>query len=223
MLGAYLQTFKNDGKTEFVLNNFIKFYPTAPIYLVSDKGDDFSDIAKKYSCSYSYSVYNLGVRDGGYDKYEMQIWLNRLRAAIEYCKTDYLLYLEDDVLVRGFIDTDGIIIAGVQENHIPINIIKYLENKYKVTFNADRYGTCGGAIYHCGIFLKLFEEISNIVYDDFDNLKEYGFGYLDIFMPSVYMALGYKYQRNHNIIETERVADWKSTKHPIVHGKKIYG
>ncbi len=222
-LGAYLQCFRNDGKAGFAISKFREHYPIAPVRLVSDYGDEFNNISEIYYCSYVYEYYNLGVREGGYTADEMVIWLNRIKGAMEYCCTSHLLYMEDDVWVRDKINYEHIIIAGVQENHIPIQILDYFRTKYNTQFNADRYGTCGGAIYNCKVFLSLFSKILKIIDDDFEALSKYGFGYLDIFMPTVYMVLGIPYQLNHNMTESERNPNWGTSAHPIVHGKKIYG
>ena len=105
-LGAYLQTYKDGWKTENALKSFRTFYPDSPIYLVSDGGDDFSELANKYHCFYEHSDCNTGIRAGGFSKQEMITWIGRIKRCFEYCKTEYVIYLEDDVLITKAITID---------------------------------------------------------------------------------------------------------------------
>jgi hypothetical protein len=224
-VGAYLQTYKNDGKTDFVLSNFRKHYPTSPIYLVSDNGDNFSEIANKYNCFYEHSKNNTGVSPLGWNKEQTFIWLDRFYKAHQYCQSEYILYLEDDVLIRSNnINFNNIDIAGVLENPIPSSILKYLSEKYKATFNTDKYGTGGGAIYKSEILINNYDKLITLINNEWTNLTNIhkSFGFVDMFMPLFYMTLNYKYTLNTNLIEGHRNSNWRNTKHPIIHGKDIY-
>jgi len=44
---AYHQCYKNKKATEFAIQKFRQYNPDAPYYLISDNGEDFSDIAEK--------------------------------------------------------------------------------------------------------------------------------------------------------------------------------
>lgn len=77
-VGAFLQLYHNNWKPDFTLNSFRKFYSDSPIYLVSDGGDNFSEISNKYNCNYEHSDFNTGIR-GGFNLKEMMIWINRFR------------------------------------------------------------------------------------------------------------------------------------------------
>lgn len=215
MVGAYIQLFRNDGKGELMLYNFRKHYPESKIYLVSDKGDDFSSVAERYNCSYSYGDINTGVRNNGFTKGELLVWLKRFYNCFNYCTEDYILYMEDDVYVRGKINIDeNYAIAGVKVGSlIPDQVFDYLKCK------PTEGGACGGTIYNRKIFLDKYDEIVEFVNLHFDELyKIYiNIGCLDQFMPIVYNYLGYKYGLNKEIVETGRNANWRHTNHSIVH------
>ena len=48
--GVYYAVYKNKKATNVVLTNFRKHFPDNPIVLISDGGDDFSDLAEKFNC-----------------------------------------------------------------------------------------------------------------------------------------------------------------------------
>ena len=47
-LGAVFMAYKNVNATDFVIENFRKYFPESPIYLFSDGGDDLSSLTQKY-------------------------------------------------------------------------------------------------------------------------------------------------------------------------------
>lgn len=224
MIGSYLQIFNDNPQPEKVLFNFRKIYPDSPIYLVSDAGADFSELAKKYNCFYEHAEINTGIYYFNLEK--IKIWLKRFKNCFEYCKgCEYILYLEDDVLVRKPFEMDGKEIYGVMAEKIPTPFIEYFQNKYKVKFNSHVYGTCGGAVFKRQVFLDMYETFLNIIEENYDYMDKnitYKFGYLDLFMPLLYMSCGYTYYENYNLIESARNKNWKTTNHAIVHGKQIH-
>ena len=45
-IGAYFQAYKNAKATEFVIKSFREHHPESPITVVSDAGNDFSNICE---------------------------------------------------------------------------------------------------------------------------------------------------------------------------------
>jgi len=221
-LGAYLQIYKNNGRPEFVLEQFRKHYPDSPIYLVSDNGDNFLEISKKYNCRYEHSTINTGVRSGGFVLEEMREWLRRMKRCFEYCDTEFVIYLEDDVYVRNKISINkSQKIAGLYKNQISTSMINYFKNLYNNSqFNIDKYGACGGTIYHRDTLLLNFDKMIEIINSHFHHVKHNvckEFAYLDCTMCVLYMCLGYQYFLNENLTETYLIPNWETSFHPIVH------
>ena len=223
MFDAYIQVYKKTDRLERSLSSFRKFYPDSSIVLFSDNGDDLSDVALDFSCTYFHSNVNTGISPMGFSKDQAIEWIKRFKRSFDIGKNPYLIYMEDDVLIRNHINVDPEVkIAGTHENPIDHRIIEYFENKYGFKFCTDRYGACGGSIYEKETFLNLFDRFIDIINNDFDTLEnDYGYrlGFLDIFMPVFYMANGICYRLNTQMIETHRDANWINTQHPIVHGK----
>jgi hypothetical protein len=226
-IGAYLQVYKNNNKVDFVLSKFREIYPDAPIYLVSDAGDDFTELSKKYNCFYEHATLNTGVSHIGFNKEQTLTWLLRFYNACKYVNTDHIIYLEDDVLVRRPIQINPEWnIAGVLINEIPACIVEYLRTKHNAVFNTTLYGACGGTIYKCSELIKIYDNMVSFINSDFDVFyRDLGvhFGFLDMFMPIFFMMNGYRYEQNTELIESHRNSSWRHSHHSIVHGKEIYG
>ena len=225
IIGSYLQVFKDDGKADFVLSRFRTHFPTEPIFLVSDKGDNFTSLAAKHGCKYLYSDFNTGIDPQGWNKEQTIVWLNRIRNGISYCNSEYLIYLEDDVLVRhnNLILMDYPV-TGVCVNHINPFFIQYLETLTGNIFNTNLYGTIGGSIYKCSYFIQEFDKIIGLIQNHWDIINcSANIGYQDQLIPSFFMALGYQYVVNPNLVESRFCPGWRNSSYALVHGKDIYG
>ena len=55
--GCFHTVYENKRATEFILQEFRKYYPDAPYTLICDGGVDYSDLAAKYNCKYIHSNY----------------------------------------------------------------------------------------------------------------------------------------------------------------------
>ena len=89
-LGVFHQVYNKPKATEEAIKSFRKYHPDNPYVLISDGGEDFSAIAKKYNCTYLHEEDNLGYRDHnhpsgiyGMTKDEVLIWLERFKRACE--------------------------------------------------------------------------------------------------------------------------------------------
>jgi len=226
-LGVYLQVFRNNGNPEFALKNFRKFYPDNPIYLLSDNGDDFSILCKRYNCVYEYSNYNTGVKPVGFNLNEFIEWLNRFKRCCESFNTKFILNLEDDVFIKNKIsfDTDTPI-CGFYARKIPDSIIKYLSNKYKTSkFNTNMYGACGGTFYNRLCFLNNFDKMISFLNSEFDYIRlniSDKICFLDITMCIIYMYLGYGYYEYKECAGTVDNPNWRLKNYSLIHIQKTH-
>lgn len=109
-LGFVYQCCKEDLSLYNCLDGVRKYYPDAPIYLISDGGgNDYSGVAKYFNCKY---VQYLDKVDPHFQRGEENIpkelnikmylaYLHRMKDALSYLDTDYVLRLEDDVRCTG--------------------------------------------------------------------------------------------------------------------------
>ena len=224
MFDAYIQVFNKTDRLEKCLSSFRDFYPDSSIILFSDGGEDLTNVADSFSCRYFHSEVNTGLSSNGFSENEALEWLSRFKNSFILGKNPYILYLEDDVLIRGTISVpQESKILGAMENPIDDRVVDYFQEKYGFNFSSRKYGTCGGSIFHRETFLSIFENIERMIREDFVELETrfgYRLGFLDIFMPVLYMANGIEYDLNDQMVETHRNPQWMNTAHPIVHGKE---
>jgi hypothetical protein len=108
-IGFYYNCYKNRFATDNILKQTRIHYPNNPIFLMCDNGDDLSDLADKYNCKYYYS--NINVLGGRIindkkchcftDELCAKEFLKVILLALDYCNSDYIILLEDDVFVNG--------------------------------------------------------------------------------------------------------------------------
>ena len=128
---VYHQCYKNKKATEFVIQQFRQYNPDVPYYLISDNGEDFSDIAEKYNCYFVLDENNTGMN---YLPTEhAKILYQRLVNCFNHFNTDYVLLMEDDVLCRGklLIEDD----FNLAMSHVPGNKIYLYDNFLKLQPN----------------------------------------------------------------------------------------
>lgn len=161
--GVHYQCYKNNRATFEVLLNFRIYYPDIPIVLISDNGNDFSDMAEYFNCTYIYSDKQSGNGITNVLKHDNKtnLWLDRIKQTCEVLNDcEYVLYMEDDVLTRDVITKNpNADIAG------PSNpddfwwspqIIRWMkENRPNVEING--LNGCGGTIFKRTSFLECFD------------------------------------------------------------------
>lgn len=232
IVSAYHQAYRNKVATEEAIKNF-RIHNDGPYFLVSDGGDDFSEIAEKYNCFYYHSKWNLGIRDHnhpsgiyGMTKDEVLEWLHRFYLACTISNSDHIIMMEDDVLVRGQINvSDEVEFCGFYSpnNHLPQNLINYLTEKYDAKFQYPWYGVPGGSIFKVKTFVENYDRIVKIFSDEFDYLKQNlcsGIGYVDIWMTVYYYLCRKDYTVNPYFTETTKNSNWKDSDFFIIHQYK---
>ena len=184
-IGFYFNCYKNRYATDKILENTRRIYPDNPIFLMSDKGDDFSDIAVKYKCKYYYSNINIlggcefvhngkkSYRMGFSGEKEAKLYLQYILKAIEYCNTEYLILLEDDVYIN-----DKVKVfpkhAGGDKNSNRFCVLLKKPGDWKIikkeypNLKIEYFNLAGGSILHCETIKKCIEKTSFIEITKFD-------------------------------------------------------
>lgn len=177
MIGAYYQAYKKPNCVKFVLENYRKHYPDSDVILVSDGGDDFSELAKKYNCLYFYesnlsgifSDKSKGLAASYFHSPEVLInYILRFGKYIKHIKDDRFMILEDDVYViqktlsETPYDLNGINLTET----LPESVCLDLQNVKKIP-----YGGCGGCILNTKFFKNIFTDKNTIKV--IDQVKKY--------------------------------------------------
>jgi hypothetical protein len=226
-LGAVFMAYKNVNATDFVIENFRKYFPESPIYLFSDGGDDLSSLAQKYeNIGYSWVPNILGNEINNYIKlpyesFRMREFWNRQKIAVEFCNTDYMIILEDDVLtISGFNidkDFDAIGLSGPYLSNSMINDIKNGSNQEVL-----RYGMCGGAMYNSKVFLNIYDDVIEDIESHHDeqirNNEYFLLGAADANLVYHFAKRSYKYEQSPWLSQFGSTPDALS--YPLVHNYK---
>jgi hypothetical protein len=151
-IAAYYQCYKDPYATIQSVKHYRKSYPDNTLYLLSDNGYDYSALAKEYNCIYEHST----VVHGGYPSLtrveDVELFITRLKKALNHIEEEWVMLLEDDVKVFGPYDMDllknhmnGINIGGLQ------HITDYFNQQYNNKKSGNRL--CGKLLND---FIRLF-------------------------------------------------------------------
>jgi hypothetical protein len=231
-LAVFHSAYKNKKATEEAIKNFRKFN-NGPYFLVSDGGDNFSEIAEKYDCFYYHSEWNLKLRDHndpsgiyGNTKEETLEWLRRFYTACTFEKSNHIMMMEDDVLIKGNIMIeDDVEFCGldVPKNRVHQELIDYLTEKYDAKFYNNWYALPGGSIFKTKTFVENYDRITKILNEEFDYIKSNlmkSIGYVDVWMTVYYALCKKEYTVNPYMTETTTNPNWRDSSYAIVHHYK---
>lgn len=186
---VYYQVYKNLEQTNFVLSKFREHHKDEFIYLISDGGSNFEDLAKKYNCHYVYDPINLGYYDHnhplviqhrknnltgghpyGWSKDESDIYLKRFYDCCNLVDSEYIFLLEDDVIVNSKIKIKNIDsdITFANMNNKFSEEIKYYLIENNIKFNICGWGMCGGNFIRRKKYIEGFDKTWNKLYAIYD-------------------------------------------------------
>jgi hypothetical protein len=228
-LGVFYICYKEQAAVEYSLKEFRRFYPKNSIYLVSDNGLDFSYLKEKFGNieTIKETMEVVGIAKD-VDQYirehsgEIDLFmgislefLRRLKNACDFCKTEYMILMEPDVLVRGQLHPFDADLVGPTVNVMPEIIQEYI-----ITNGGKNNGTWGPA----GGMMKTssFYEVYNKLMNDLDKFsgglkldpRMICYDYLLAFLFSLF---GYTYTDNPDQTECIRNPNWKNSGHPLLH------
>jgi hypothetical protein len=171
-LGAYFQCYKNPYATYKCLESFRKYYPHNTVVLLSNNGYDYTNMAKHFNCIYIHSNESIPFvfenMEPQFIAEHMYKSINRYKDAFQLIKEEYVLWLEDDVVINN-------IITGRFNYHLNgfcCNTVSrfWNINKIKDTYNFISpyreyvWTGHGGSVFNKNEMLRYFE--NNSVLDD---------------------------------------------------------
>lgn len=172
--GVFYQVYNNKNATRFVLENFRKYFPDNPVVLISDGGENFSDIALEYRCSFHMRENIFGNKTNNYDThcYDSKRtieWWNRQKLVSEICLQDYVMIMEDDVLFQENFDIKAPFqLRGVRRSNILTDPI--LKEIAKCGYEGNSYGMCGGSMYNAKTLLDIYDDVIVDITENHDRL-----------------------------------------------------
>ena len=142
-IGAFYQCYKQPFALHKVLKSFRDVYPEAPVTLLCDNGLNFSTMAEAYQCKYIHCHDRIAQDNGLVFQSCAPVleYIKRLITQVKEMDTDWVILLEDDVMVYAPVDTDKLAhtLNGINPGAIlPGPICDYLKLPNQC------YGGCGG-------------------------------------------------------------------------------
>ncbi|HVV15525.1 MAG TPA: hypothetical protein VHD55_03955 [Candidatus Paceibacterota bacterium] len=195
---AYFQCYKNRRATREALRSFRRQYPAVPVLLLSDGGDDFSELAREFGCEYEHDPKNIGY----WPCKDMLLWFKRLALACERFGKEWVLILEDDVRTRDRISKyphahlsgqGGSRGARITKQLSPA-AVAYIQEKYP---DAGAFGIsgCGGSIFHRASFMDCYAKLTPEDLARWSMLDPGSEGATDIALTFLFLANGYTVRR----------------------------
>jgi hypothetical protein len=196
---VYYESYKN------VLNNVRKYYPTADIFIYFDEFRQdikkYKEVSDLYNCNFNirkdeffYIEQNKGVENAIPRTYE---WLMRLKHSCQNTDAEWLLLLEDDVLIK--------------------REIKYFP-KSDFGTNREFFRPGGGSIINIKKFLEVLDGIDfikKIVNDLSSNLTQ-DWMHGDMMLQTLFQSVS----TQEKWIELAEPGYYDNTDHAIYHGYK---
>jgi hypothetical protein len=223
-ISAYYACYKNKKATEFVLSNFKKFFPDSLVCLISDGGDDFSDLAKKYNTEYYYmnNLFQSGPINV-YSSERMIEWWDRQKMVCDISKSDYTIILEDDVYtINSFEINEDFSLKGVSRHQTNLFTKQMSKDIFDYgQIDNDYYGMCGGSVYNSQIFKDIYNDVIVDIKNNHDYLinnnfdSYYKLGAVDANITYHFNKRSYKYLDAEWLTE-----DKNNTNKPMIHGWK---
>ena len=227
-IGAFFPCYKNRAATEFVVKNFRSSFPDSPLFLLSDHGDDFSDIAEKYKCHFEMSPYWLGGTgpESYYGSQKLSLAWDRHKKAVEHCKTDYLIVLEDDVWVKKpFKISDDFDINGTRWGRMDGFLLQEIQKSGGKIPRDGSYGICGGGIYNCRVFLNIFDDVMRDIAKNHEKISAVSpqVSCMDCNLVFHFCKRGYSYSFSEWLVTIPQDCNALNGDNYVVHGyKELY-
>jgi hypothetical protein len=239
-LGFFYSCYTEQKAVEYSLHELRKHYSDSPIYLVSDGGIDFSYLKEQYNnifvsieedtMSSTFGITGDQITGNFREEKNQEsikkcalTVLDRLERAIEYCKTDYILMLDPDALVRGRLTIpEGVKLLGSRINRGLPQGFKDVLSSIDGAKVIDCWGATPG-IFEVKTFLKALSMLkSNLDILDRLSMEYYAMFAHDLLLPTLFALVGEEETFNPDIIECNRDPFWESKPNPLVHQFKVF-
>lgn len=166
-LAAFYQCYKQRKSLNYVLQKFRESYPTEKCFLVCDGGLDYLEESKKYNCEYKFldkteTNKNLTFNSPAACKE----YISRFFSSIKELDEDYIIILEDDVVIFSRINLEKLSakINGCNKNEFLNKNVESILMNNGINLPSQKgfyYGACGGSILDVQFFKKALKDKSS--------------------------------------------------------------
>lgn len=162
-IGAYYQVSKKTQATYLALNQFRLKYPSEPVLIFEDGGDDFSDLAALFGCHQSRDEANCKSWRNRDDNTDQFIFARRIYNACvsELSSVDWIVILEPDVETFNNIkNIPKYSLAGPRGPSWTVELQEYIKTRLNKPKINTYYTGCGGSVFNREDFIKAWELIT---------------------------------------------------------------
>jgi len=181
-LGFYLWAYNNVESVDYILSKMRLSYPDAELIISSDNGADMSNLSDKHGAiKYIHGSTSHGpCHDSrevpgryGWTVTEARLWLDRLYEACKNMTSNYVMLMEEDVLVKErfrFIDVDILMIPHFKNpiGTAGLDWIKSRGGDCKYTY----YSCGGGSIIKRNTFINAYETHINSFTENYERIYQ---------------------------------------------------
>ncbi len=232
-IGVFYTCYKEKDAVEYSLDVLYSIYPDIPVYLISDGGSDYRFLKDKAYGKYVEAMLEEDSRgmvpkitedtylepaNNSYIKRSIEIFLERVKRAIEFCDCEYLLVMEPDVLVRGKLNIpEGSKFMGSRINSGLSQQLKNVMSTVEGAIPVDVWGATP-AIFNCETYLLAYDALMGNQ-DLLDRLckSDCRLANYDVLFGVLFGVIGVDEEFNPDIIECYRDVNWKNSNKPLVH------
>lgn len=235
-IGVFLTCFDETEAVEFALTKINEVYPNINIYLVSDGGKDFSYLKEKYTnLQTEFGENSMGevlklTHTHFQDKHQQDnikkavlTLIERLRRAIDFCGTEYILMADPDVYLRSELTIpSGVKLLGSRVNTGLPDELKKILSEIPGALIINSWGATPG-IFEVSSFIKgvkILLETNQLL--DKLCMSFYAMFAHDVILPVIFSLIGEEETFNPDIVECYRNPNWEQTDKPLVHQFKKY-
>lgn len=233
-LGFFYSCYNEKNAIEHSIKELRIHYPESPIYLVSDGGYDFTYLVDIYdnmfvsleedTMSDTFKITDINFKESTHQnaiKKCVLAIIKRLKNAIKYCNTDYIVMMDPDALVRGKLNIPlNAKLLGSRVN------VGFPEGLKKILTNIEgaKVIDCWGAtpaIFETKSFNKATSKFNEDILEKL-SLEFYALYAHDVLLPILFALIGEEETFNPDITECNRDPFWKINNKPLVHQYKEY-
>lgn len=233
-LGFFFSCYNEKNAIDNSIKELRTHYPNSPIYLVSDGGIDFSYLTNIYNnifvsleedtMSDTFKITDTNFKESIHQtsikKCALAI-IDRLKRAIEYCNTDYIVMMDPDALVRGKLNIpSGAKLLGSRVNRGFPQGLKNILSSIDGAKVIDCWGATP-AIFESKSFTVAASKFTEDILDRL-SLEFYALYAHDVLLPILFSLIGEEEVFNPDITECNRDPFWRNNNKPLVHQYKEF-
>ena len=181
-LGFYMWAHSNVESVDYAFSELRKSYPSSELILSSDAGDDMTSLAEKHKAMHyihgtnSHGPCHFSKNGGGrygWTIKEARLWLDRLYEACKKMECDYVMLMEEDVLIKERFDFPkvDIIMTPNFKNRISSEGMKWVRDRGGLG-NYCYYSAGGGSIIKRALFITAYEKHINSFTKEYERIYE---------------------------------------------------